>query len=136
MHSLTLLFVYLYLLRHATCFSNLFTINLLMVIVMVVFPFSIENNYLFSPPFNIFQSSFAKNKFDQKFKIPLWKYFLSQFSSATTRRPATTTRRSSPRLNTTPNLKTQLACVNRCRQIAGNNVRTCTDRCNADQNSF
>jgi hypothetical protein len=33
-------------------------------------------------------------------------------------------------------LKTQLACVNRCKQIAGNNVRTCTDRCNADQNSF
>jgi len=56
-------------------------------------------------------------------------------SAATTQRPSTTTR-SSPRLNTTANLKTQLACVNRCRQIAGNNVRTCTDRCNADQNSF
>ena len=134
MHSLTLLYVYLYLLRHATCFRNLFTINLLMVIVMVVFPFSSENNY-FTLLLTIF-IKFCQKKFLSQIQDPSLKFFLTQFSSATPRRPATTTRRSSPRLNTTANLKTQLACVNRCRQIAGNNVRTCTDRCNADQNSF
>ena len=105
-----------------------------MVIVMVVFPFSTENNY-FTLLLTIFIKFFQKQILSQ-IQDPSLNFFLTQSSSATTRRPATTTRRSSPRLNTTPNLKTQLACVNRCRQIAGNNVRTCTDRCNADQNSF
>ena len=69
-HSLILLFVYLYLLRHATCFSNLFTINLLMVIVMVVFPFSTENNYftlLLTIFINFFQKQNSRSLFETIF---------------------------------------------------------------------